>query len=350
LKIAEKAGFKTNGSEKSIDNSFWNLLEGMTDSIRGAYYCLMRDELSPVDNVPKSMKRGWDFALWYSFAAVARTNDYNEGFKIPRVTTMQSADKGAWTANKVFTDLDRLNTFIRSASAKIANKDHGIKDFIKGEGYFLGKLVGKKPVPGLYTASELEILQQDWETRNTATKAKLKALTAMKFSELPLGGTLNNALAKLQTAHTPDPKRIEEAKTRRIPELLISEGRGKLTKKVIAKGGDLPEKLTAIKGGDSVRTIAKVLYSPVCNRTIEINDWIHAIMAETRSRNLREGTTFFDKIENKINLKDELTLTEIAITQNVGDMQVAIQTYMEVLPDRFGSPAWDTTFGVFKLK
>jgi hypothetical protein len=349
MDLAENAGFTNCGTDRELDNSFWNLMESMTDSIRGAFYCLRRpDNLRvPVDNVPSELKRGWNFALWYAFSSAAKVNDWNEGYAIQRCTTLQSADKGQWSANKTFTDLDRLNSFIRTCAVKTNCESVILGKFLKGEGYFTSKFVGKKPVTGLYTDTEYTILKKDWERRMNETRVLYKDLVSHSIRDSVGLETLNILVARMQIAHSAPSKVIEETKSHRIPELLVSEGRGRSTKKVIAKGSDLPEKLISIKGGESVRTIAKVLYSPTTIVGTDMQGWVTLVMSEARATNLRENT-LSDIIKKKDEQNITLTSTELAFADNYPAISVAVQTYMEVIPDRLGNMAWDTTFGVYK--
>jgi hypothetical protein len=351
MEMCTFAGFHLNGTEKELDNSFWNLLESMSDSIRGAFYFLQRSDSdrAPVDNVPAELKRGWNFAQWYAFSSAAKVSEWNEGYTIPRTTSLQSADKGQWSASKTFSDVDRLNNLVRMCATNCNSAHVPVVKFLKGEGYFTGKFVGKKPVTGLYTETEYQILKQDWEARMVKTKASYKSLSQQTLNSASGPAGLSTQLASMQSAHDAKSKVIEETKSHRIPELLISEGRGRSTKKVIAKGSDLSEKLISIKGGESVRTIAKVLYSPATIAgNMTITDWTSIVMTEARNTNLRNETVW-DVIQAKIKAKEFLSSYEDAYVDNYSAISTAIQTYMEIIPDRTGNTAWDTTFGVYKL-
>jgi hypothetical protein len=347
MELARLAGFICNGSEREIDNSFWNLMESMTDSIRGAFYCLSRppEQRVPVDNVPSELKRGWNFGLWYAFSSAAKINEWNDGYTIPRCTTMQSADKGQWSVSKTFSDIDRLNGLVRSCAAKLGCQEAPVVKFLKGEGYFTSKFVGKKPVSGLYTEQEFSILKEDWERRMTETKLKYKKLVSHNLRDAIEVESLSIRVARMQSAHSRPTKVIEEAKSRRIPELLVSEGRGRSTKKVIAKGSDLPEKLISIKGGESVRTIAKVMYSPL-SEGLDISNWTNLVMGEARLTNLRQET-LYQTIMAKERANVALSANDRLFLEHYPSIKTAVQVYMEIIPDRTGNSAWDTTFGVY---
>jgi len=352
LALCSKAKLKVKSTERDIDNSFWNLISALKDSIFGALYCLGAKDIAPSTNVPSAHKRGWDFALWYCYAAFSKSTDHSEFLSIPRVVTMQSADKGQWSQTQgKFTDLDRLNTLVRTLAQKdqFVSKLADTKYFLKAEGYFVNRLVGKKPISGLYTSSEFTILKKEWETRCQAVSNNYKELLKynVKSKPVPPGYTFNKLIAKCAVPLSSLSKKIEEAKTKRIPELLVIEGRGRSSKKVIAKGNDLPEKLRNINGGESVRTIAKVLYSPQC--AVSLSDWSSSIMSEARSRNLKEEKTPFDRLDDLVS-KGSPSQLQLALYSEFSNMEVAIQTYLEVLPDRIGNTAWDSTFGITKRK
>jgi len=352
FELCEKAGFEVLPTTKKIDNSTWNILETLDEAITGSYYCLNRGEkITPVENVPKAIERGWDYALWYCFASGAHASDYNEGFKIHRVTSMLSADKGSWggAAGK-FTDLDRVQSIIRFCAQSMSKNLGPLPKFLKSKGYFVNKFVGKKPVAGLYTHQELTLLEVEWEARKKAIEAKFDLLPK-DFSTCTKDTSINNHLSKLQVELSKESKVIEGAKTKRIPELLITEGRGRAQKKVIAKGSTLPEKLKHINGGDSVRTIAKTLYSPYYNTDLTQGEFVQVCMAETKDRNMRVETTYINSVCAKYKANSgKCTPLEVHIVDNLSDIELVVQTYLEVIPDKVGSTAWDATFGVFKLK
>jgi hypothetical protein len=353
LSICVAAGFEVASTSRFVDNSTWNILETLDDSISGALYCLKRDDsvITPVDNIPKSIVRGWDFALWYCFAAGAKTNDYNDGFKIPRVTSMLSAEKGTWggAAGK-YTDLDRVQSVVRLAAQNMSHHLGPVRKFLKHKGYFSNKFVGKKPVSGLYTNDEYTLLEKEWESRKVRIEGNFDSLP-VSFKDIGSTSSLNNLLSNVQVGHSKDAKTIEDAKQKRIPDLLITEGRGRTQKKVIAKGGSLPEKLKSVNGGDSVRTIAKLLYSPYYNGGLSQGDFVTICLTETKDKNMRYENTYMSELMKQAqDRKSKLTQLQVEAINNYGSIQLVVQTYLEVIPDKVGNTAWDSTFGVYKLK
>jgi hypothetical protein len=339
-------------TERECPNSLWNLLETLDNALSGVIYCLEGDDnklVTPVNNVPSDLKRGWDFALWYSFAAGAKTNDYNDGFSIHRVVSLLSADQGRWSEKGgTYAEIDRVSTIVRQAAQSHSKHMAPIAKFLKAKGYFTNKLVGKKPIPGLYTSEELSHLQAEWTARLTAVGDKYDQLPK-EFSDILPGQSLNNYLTKLAVPLSPDTKLIEDAKTQRIPHLLFEEGRGRSSKKSICKGNDLHAKLITLEGGSSVRTIAKILWSPFTDKGFSQQDFATATIAEARSRNLRDEVSYLEEIEQRDRGKKSPLPADIrAIFAHRQSIASAAQTYLEVIPDRLGQPAWDATFGVHK--
>jgi hypothetical protein len=347
ISLCEDAGWETLETKRVCENSLWIALEAISDAITGVFYCLRKDgnSIIPQKNIPKAFVRGWDFALWYCFSSAAKVNDYHDGLSIQRVVNLMPADKGSWGGKLgKFTELDRITTLMRMLAQHSKDNIGPIHNFIKNKGYFVNKLVGKKPVKGIYLTEELTFLESEWSDRVASVEDKFSKLPKL-FKEIPLGMTLTNLLSRLAVPLSKEYKIIEDAKSKRINDLLVVEGRGRTTRRVIAKGSDLPEKLIGINGGDSVRTIGKVLYSPHACANPQ-NAFISAVLAEVRSQNLREGRTFIQVIQD-LDEQGKSSPNQRKILDDLPMISLAVQTYLEVLPDRVGSVSWDSAFGVF---
>jgi hypothetical protein len=348
ISMSELSGFEIKVTKRKPEADFWNLLLASSDAIAGAFYACDPDKpLGPMDNIPTVNRRGWDYMVWYGFAKAARINDHSDYYCIPRVTSILSADKAAWGGGKVFTDVDRLNTLLRSiAQAKAQHSIAPVKRFLKGSGYFLSKLLGKKPVPGIYTAEELDLLNYEWNRRRVKIEEAFNNLHH-EFRDYTLGDTLTSQLQTIQVGVSAPAKQVEATANKRIPELLVTEGRGKAQRKVIAKGSSLPEKLLSINGGDSVRTIAKVMWSPtVCSDHTQ-SHFCDVVLRVAKERYLSKKDVFetYRELESSgtsLSKQQEAILTIEPIVNE------AVEVYLEIIPDRSGSPAWDATFGVRK--
>jgi hypothetical protein len=348
LAMAEWSNMQVEVTKQEGSPSFWNTLVTAADNVTGAFYCLTPGKnLGPMDNIPAAHKRGWEFATWYGFAAAAKVTDYSEYYSIPRVTSIFNAEKGKWGSDKImFPDIDRLNTFIRICAAEKARKNEiaPVRTFIKGLGFFLGKLLGKKPVPGVYLSEEIQALTEDWSSRKCVIEKKF-SMIKRDFKDYQLDETLTRSLTWLTTTVSDLAKRIEEYAQKRIPELLITEGRGKTQRKTIVKGSNLPEKLKNINGGDSVRTIAKVMWTPMCDLTLA--RFCDAVMSVAKQRNNRKDS-ILESYNDLIQEGHTLSFEQEAILSAEHWIQEAVEIYLEVIPDKSGQVAWDSCFGTSK--
>jgi hypothetical protein len=139
----------------------------------------------------------------------------------------------------------------------------GPKKWLKGEGYFLQKMNGKKPQPGLYTDDELTILIAEWEKKATHISNIYKNRIPDKWDEVVTNGDKTSAvMAMFQVKTLPLVKAIEDTARGRIPYLLVVSGRGKDKIQTIIKGSSLTDKIIAMELEDP-RTMAKVMWTPI---------------------------------------------------------------------------------------
>jgi hypothetical protein len=336
LELAHLAGFNVEGSKRQLNADFWNTMDAARGSLLGAYYCLRRDQIAPMTNVPTEETSGWDFALWYAFSKAARETDHADYMSIPRKTHFLPAKGAAWGASKQFTDLNRISAFIRLVAQKLSNKVAGPKKFLKGEGYFLEKYAGKKPFGGLFTSDEHTLMTQDWENRVLNIKDSYKRIPDNFQDSLMLGG-LGQLMQQFNKKSTALIKTIENAAQARIPMLLVSTGSGRTRRQAIAKGGNLPEKLLNINGGDSVRTIGKVLWSPTLGVTQ--TEYVEASLKLARFKLTRPSE--LDDLEEKIMEGFQRTLQdEIKVRTVISSLFNTSTVYLEVFPDHESSPTW----------
>jgi hypothetical protein len=339
LELCQKAGLEVAVSQREGITSFENLIEASSDNIKGAFYCLMRDEILPVANIPTTLKRGWEFALWYAFAKASKEDVASDYIAIRRETSLVSTVGANWNPSRQFPDLARLSSLVRLIAQRLSSKVIYPKKFLKGEGYFLEKFVGKKPMPGLYTTSEFAHLIQHWEDKQKIIKKKYSSLPD-KFQSLPMK-SLGTYIAGFNIANPSIIVNIENAKASRVPMLLTTTGRGRSAVQAIAKGGNLSAKLLAIDGGDSVRTIGRVLYSPL--NTVSQNEFVSLSM---------KLAVQMHKRGNEILCLDWYLAGFINADQNTVDqrkadwasIELAAQTYLEVIPYREGNATWDAVF------
>jgi len=287
-------------------------------------------------NIPTPEQQGWEFALWYAFSKATKENDYADYLSIRRKTNFLPAEGAAWGANKQFTDLNRLTSFIRICAQKLSHKIKDPKKFLKGEGYFLEKYAGKKPFGGLYTNEEFTQLIQEWENRVNKIRNLYKQIPNNTL-KLPPGG-LKTLMVEFNIRNPPLVKTVEDAAQARIPLLLVSTGSGKNRRQAIAKGGNLPEKLINISGGESVRTIGKILWSPLYK--VSQSEFVEASLKLARNKLSKNSN--MEKIEDSIltNLY-KLGLDSKTSSEIYSSISSAATVYLEIYPDHEGSPAWD---------
>jgi hypothetical protein len=342
LELAEMAGFEVEGSKRQLNADFWNTLDASKESLLGAFYCLRRNIIAPMANVPTEESTGWDFALWYAFGKAAKENEHADYICIPRRTNFLPAKGASWGASKQFTDLNRLAAFIRICAQKLSTKCVNPKKFLKGEGYFLEKYAGKKPFGGLYTNEEFILLSQDWEKRIKCIKDLYKEIPD-KFSDSRINpGGLGLLMSRFNIKTDSSIKTIGNAAQARIPMLLVSQGSGKARRQVIAKGGNLPEKLYSINGGESVRTVGKVLWSPVYG--IPQSDFIESAIRYGRNK-ISKVNSLNDEEDKLLDLLKRVIKEEEKIRPCYGALSTAATVYLEIYPDHAGTPAWDAALG-----
>jgi len=342
LGIAAEGNVEVLFTKREVDPTVWNMLESVQKSLLGAFYCLRRDKVAPMDNVPTDIKVGWNFALWYCYQAGSKS-DHGAYLSIPRETTLlRTKGVNAWSSGVMITVLQRINAFVRIAANNCSGKLDQPKKFLKGEGYFLEKYVGKKPIGGLYTDEELPIVVQAWTDRQNRIKDLYKQIPD-KFSEVlgkyrgigDLVGAFNISMPQVV-------KDIEDAKNRRIPYLLVSTGKGRGKTVEIAKGGNLPEKLLHTSGGDGVRTIGRVLWSPITGYTT--NAFIDLVINQCRSMIRKEKVSFLDHLITTTVTNGDKD-THGRLLQCSASVNQAAQLYLEILPDHAGEQSWGSVFG-----
>jgi hypothetical protein len=345
IEIAEFCDYDVYETKRESTASLWNTLDVLKDAILGAYYCLSRDKISPMDNVPKELKAGWEFILWYAYSKASGDSERGDFLKIPRLVRLISSTGAAWGDGKQFTELTRITTLLRLAGAHASKKLDAPKKFLKGEGYFLEKYAGKKPIGGLYADDELALVVQNWTQKSDRIKKVYKDIPDSFTGLGPAGISATIAQFNIQTEQRI--KNIEDAKQRRIPSLLVTSGRGRNQTKEIAKGGNLPEKLLSIDGGDSVRTIGRTLWSPEFTGITQ-NQFTDIVMRNTVSQLSRRDQIlgFFDQQLTYFRDTPGQNASFLAYNAISGAVSQATQLYLEVIPEHRGNPTWDSVFPI----
>jgi hypothetical protein len=341
IEIAEIADLDITVTKRTVEQSVWNSIDALKDKILGAHYCLKREAISPIDNIPKEYKTGWEFIQWYAYSSAANDKSGGNYLKIPRVTSLFDVDNTAWTGNKQFSEILRITTLLRLAGCASSSKVGNPKSFLKGEGYFLEKYGGKKPIGGLYADDEIPFVTNHWNEKMSDIKEVYKNIPN-RFQSL-VGG-IGSIIEEFNKPNPPTIKRIEAAKQNRISSLLTVTGRGRNQSKEISKGGSLQEKLININGGESVRTIGKVLWSPVFTGITQ-NQFVDLVMRNAYSMLDRDrDKTYYDAQLSKM-ANDGVPGTQLNnFAALSGAVAQATQVYLEIIPDHRGNPTWDSVF------
>jgi hypothetical protein len=344
VKLCEIAGFDINATERVIDwQDFSSTLEASHKSCVGAFYCLKRDEIVPTTNIPKEYSTGWEYAQWYAFTKAINDLEHADYMSIPRVTSLIVAEGAAWSKTKQFTTFQRLSVLIRLISQTMGDKVKHVKKFLKGEGYFITKFVGKKPFGGLLLQEEFELLLKEWERRETNVKDLYKDLE--QNIKLPCAaGQFKQYMSKFNVELKGDAKKIEETATTRIPQLLVTSGKGKKQQSTISKGGNLPEKLCNPSMNHTIRTAGRVMWSPLMKGVTQ-NQFIDLAIKLARRRlhpNSLSTKSPDEEFENQVKnlVKDEKIAALVYTTASI-----AANVYLEIYPDYVGNSAWDTALG-----
>jgi len=321
---------------------FSNSLIASSKALLGAFYCLKRDEIAPTTNIPKQYATGWEYAQWYAFTKATNELDYGDYMGIPRRTQLLMTEGAVWSKQAQFASYQRISVLVRLISQQMGHKVKTVSKFLKGEGYFTTRFVGKKPFGGLLLQEEFDLLTKEWERRESVVKSLYKKLdTNLK---LPcMAGQFKQYMAQFNVGLNGDAKKIEETSNSRVPQLLVSSGKGRNQQPTISKGGNLPEKLANPQLKQSVRTVGRVMWSPLM-KGVSQNQFIDLAIKLARLK-LHPDPNISDP--------DAYILVQIQrITQDTS-VEAVVQTtassaasvYLEIYPDYAGINSWDAAFG-----
>jgi hypothetical protein len=349
ISIANAAGMELRSTKREVSPSLWKSLVTLLDGIKGAYFCLSRDEIAPVQSIPTPYKQGFGFALWYAYASAAKDSTTGTApyLTIDRKTSLSSGNLAAWSSKENAADLLRISQAIRQAAQLCARKVGSLNKFCRPKGWFLSEYGGKKPISGLFTDLELSSVSDYWESKQSAIASRydvrITATPVQVACSSHLKGIQDILASFVQTRPT-EIKQIEDCVGKRIPDLLVTSGRGKKTSTGVAKGGSLPEKLVNAGGGKSIRTVGNVLWSPLYvgyrrDRFTELS------MLEARHSHLhlRGATPAEVELQRLEGLGDPDNVYEFA-HQVMPGLRTASSVYLELIPDMQGTATWDAAF------
>jgi hypothetical protein len=345
LKFIQMNGFKIINCTASDDlqNNFWATVAGWVKTLQGAYLCLSSEKINYVENIPKDFETGWNFAFWYCWSNKTKIDESNNLIKVERVTSMIKTDK-PWGSPTTVGILQRVSTLVREAAKKVTFSQLGdLKKTLKSEEFFLQTFCGHRPISGLYTEGEFKVVDSFYNHKQNRIR-ELYSKIPKDYNLLGPDG-LNTYFKECSVKNAPEVQEIEDAKTKRIPDLITTTRKGKKVINQIAKGSTLSEKIASIGGGDSVRTIGKVLWSPLTRMTQA--QFVKEAMDIAAFVRNTPGSSVGMTIENRIlNLSGgEGAKLAATISANSAEISQAVSTYLDVIPDRQDNESWKSTFG-----
>jgi len=345
VKLCHEAGFTIDVTKKEVKSTFWGTVKALKDSFEGAYFNLMRTDVAPQDSIPAKFKAGWEFSLWYAYSKCTGDTTGGSYLKIHRVTSLTAVSTTAWGSKESLADLTRLTSSLRQLSESIGKqKVTQLKKFLKGKGYFQQTNCGKKPGAGLYHPEELDIVTEAWTTKfNRIGEIYDNIPNLISAISVP-GDKVATIMTRFNIQNPDQVKSIEESRANRIPELLVNapRQRGREQEKTIAKGTDLPAKLIAMDGGNTIRSIGKVMWSPLCTG-MSRNTFTDIAMREARAVVTGGGSSIARRINTLSDM--EHPPEELNVLTNAQSFLLAASScYLEVIPEKRGNPAWDGAF------
>jgi hypothetical protein len=286
-----------------------------------------------VDNIPTPLKQGWDFALWYTWVYAIGKDSGSDFLKSDRVVALDLKGQ-AWDQAGALQIRNKIEALIRRASKLNCERIALPSQWIKPLGAIQAKVVGRKPVPGLYTELELKLAQNDWDRRNHEVRIAFNAINDLVVWPKPPKAILD-MLQNMVIRPLPEIKGVENALQKRIPPLVVRTGKGRTMKEVIVKGGSLTDKLKAAPGV-TAREAAKILWSPLmrCAQGQFVETLIMSAREMTRS-----GCDNNEAVEHYLaTLAKKSDITQLASAY--ADLVVCVGFLVEIHEEHFGSPGW----------
>jgi hypothetical protein len=349
--LADKAGFTIKVTRREVKSPVWNTYVALHDSVKGAYFNLSRSEIVPNSSIPAQYKTGWDYSLWYCFTSGAKLRpDSGDSFlTIKRQTKLSSNLGGIWSDKSNAAELLRLSNSIQIIAKNLTDGLGPLDRFLKKKGFFVENFCGKKPVAGIYTDAELDLLTEEWQAKISRVTSRYDTIRGRDMVQDACGDTpsgLQDILGGFSEARSSRYKKIEETARSRIPDLLVETGKGKDKRKVIVKGATLGDKIIAINGGSSVRSVGKLLWSS--EYALQKAEWIDACMGQARSLNLRENPDWLIRTLQRLGSAGADPTVLEWYRRLTPAIQHAAQVYLDCIQENTGNTTWDTTFGVRK--
>jgi hypothetical protein len=341
LYMAQKLGYEIVELDMENTTSLYSVLKSWSDILIGAYRFVDRQKLEYVSSIPSPYNIGWEFMQWYAFMDISKITEGHDYLNLSPQTCLSSSGKrdAAWLGTNIISIHERVCSMLRLVAKKISPELDNPVRYIRSYGYIEQRIVGKKPVPGIYLEPELTLLTKEWESRKEELHKKFAALPIDWATVRKRTDGLSSYLAELNVKHSSKVREIMDNAQKRIPQLLVTRKVKRETINILAKGTTLSDKLREIGGGKSVRTIAQVLYSPLSR--VEKSEFISSAMQLAKLAYQKKGFNLSSEYLQKNGYSDQ-SVNVIIGSQPWFD--VAIRSYLENIPERIEEESWRLTF------
>jgi hypothetical protein len=316
-------------------------LKAWSDQLIGAYSFAEREApLSYVGAIPAPYNIGWDFMQWYAFSSVSKITERHDYLVVePRTSITITGKDPAWTGTGIIAIHDRLCALLRQWAKTLGPSLDKPSAYLRPLGYIQQKLVGKKPVQGIFLEPELRLLNEEWQHRMEEIGKQYRALPNDWKAISQRTDGFSSYLATLNVRHSNAAREIMECGQRRVPQLLVTRKTKRETITQLAKGSTLSDKLREIGGGKSVRTIANVMHSPVSG--MDKSFYIDLVMRVAKERFTRKGMALDGKMLSSMGFSTEQINS---ILPKGTWVEIAVSVYLEVIPERIEEEAWRLTW------
>lgn len=326
----------------------WDSVLPLAKAIKGAYIASAQTSLVPLDSVPKAYELGFEFFLYWAFEKKYPNLKHMDFTKVKHIGSILPDGAAGWGSKASLPLVFKLEGLIRAAAAKCANKIGPTKAFVKSLQELQGKIVGKKPVMGIYTNEEFSLLSKDWEDRMTHiekeynshfgndSKSDASASSSSSSSSSSSASKGNNPgvfaetmlqgiLSQLSVKPVKIVKEVEENAKRRIPYLLEVVGKGRQAKQSIVKGGTLQQKILN-KGFEQTRVPAILMWSPLSGITEAA--FVGAVQNVVYKKYSKAGCNTADEVKDFVaSMATPPKDLEVLATNILG----AVELYVEII-------------------
>jgi len=342
LAICHTAGFKlVQCSNPSSKDTLYDSIFLIGENLKGALLSLKLNELKISDNVPKANRIGFEFVMWYMLEKHATDINHLDFITIPRVVTLSPGQETAWKKSGRLAEVSKINQIVRLAARSVPNSLVAPSSFVKSLNWLKGKIVGKKPISGLFTEGELEYEQKAWAQRNLSLE-KAYASLPKSWKEVSSLTPLSQYLDTLLVRRDEQSKLIEETVAKRVPQLVMFSGNARNKTQTIAPGGSLSEKILALPN-PQIRAVANILWSPL-NR-LSREEWNSAVFSIVRQY-LNGEIDINSIIENYVHrLENQNDPLGMKLRRAIADISLCSSLYLQIGETQKGNPVWDSFLG-----